>query len=580
MECLPRKTWLQVEMSYNPTAYDFKGDLFLFSDEEGGAPFRLDHDDKLIGRDQGLPVTIGEAFSISPEGFIDGLQDGTNLAFLGDLVDNSIYSFRVLKAMVDLKNTYADRVLLISGNRDFNKIRMGIELFLQAEDGTLPWTGVTTVPDMIARLASNKFTFRKMDTPTYLKNVGTWNSLAAELDSVYSSGDILKRVSLMFTKTLGIARGELDQIEEINALFPGANLNFVSDPLKAVKTLCAIQMVMSFMWTSEEIPIPELHPYIGLYPKYLNRSHVIALFNYYGEMGVMSHAGIPQTFLDPKTGSMNKHALTSPFGFFYQTPKFNPGGLRTIISRIEDEKTRLVNALEIVKTDGYTNDALSDINTSIDKFIHLTALTTLSNGASSLDSPIVGFQPIATEARQDILVQLGGGWIEADLAAEGEKLYVNEGTDVIAYNIYGHAPQGFLPTAFRHDKTLHVCLDVSKIEGQTNNYSYAMLHMKPEANPQFIGRILFPPQGPLNQYDAISKMYADRVVYYTHELPKGVPISFLKGTMIPGTSVIMKSVMINGSYGKQFTSIGGGRRRTLRRRARARKTRSRLRSRQ
>jgi hypothetical protein len=564
-------------MAYDPVGYDFTGDLFCFSDQEGGAPFRFDKEDRLLGKSYDIPPLLDSAFSLSPEGFIDGLKGDTSVAFLGDLVDNEPFSIRVLKAMVEMKNVNQNRVLLIAGNRDVNKIRMGIELFLEGSDGGLPWTGVDTIPDMIDRLRDIDFTFRKKEVPDYLKGVGLWDS--ADIDEVYKSGDIVRRVAYMFTRTMGVSKGVFDLAQEINAIFPGANLDAIKEQTLIAKVVCAIQMLLSLMWDVSEIPIPSLRPYIGLYPKFLNRSHIIAMFKYDGKTGVMSHGGIPQTFMNAATGKLEKHALTSPFGFLYTTHGFNPRTLREVILRIEDEKTQLVNALDLVKSEGYTNGSVGDMNVLIDKFIHLSAMTRLrpieEGTAAALESPIVGMQPIPIEARQDIQVQIGGDWIQRNLDFP-DKYFVADGSDEIAYNIYGHAPQGFLPTAFRDKATLHVCLDVSKIDGQANSYSFAFLQMRRETAPKFFGRILFPPTGTGIKYDGESTIYAERVVYYEEEIANG-SVALLKNRPIPGTPVVFKSVVVDGRYVKQFNSIirGGWRVSAKRQRGRKRQTRRR-----
>jgi hypothetical protein len=48
------------------------------------------------------------------------------------------------------------------------------------------------------------------------------------------------------------------------------------------------------------------------------------------------------------------------------------------------------------------------------------------------------------------------------------------GTD-ITWNIYGHQPRGLFPAVHKEGTTYHICLDVSKIEGQTNKNSYAAM---------------------------------------------------------------------------------------------------------
>jgi hypothetical protein len=121
-------------------SYTFS-DVWFFSDEEGGNPFRFNEDEgRLVDDNKGIPELMNSAFEMAEPGFITGLKGETGLAFLGDLVDNERYSLRLLQTMITLKANHGNRVLLIGGNRDFNKIRIGFELFLQhSVTREVPW---------------------------------------------------------------------------------------------------------------------------------------------------------------------------------------------------------------------------------------------------------------------------------------------------------------------------------------------------------------------------------------------------------------------------------------------------------
>jgi hypothetical protein len=56
------------------------------------------------------------------------LSDGATLVFGGDAVDRGPSSRRVVAALVRAKRRYGDRVILLAGNRDINKIRLVREL--------------------------------------------------------------------------------------------------------------------------------------------------------------------------------------------------------------------------------------------------------------------------------------------------------------------------------------------------------------------------------------------------------------------------------------------------------------------
>ncbi|MDP2342434.1 MAG: metallophosphoesterase [Deltaproteobacteria bacterium] len=56
------------------------------------------------------------------------VDDGTAFVFGGDAVDRGPWSRRVLQALLDVKDRYPDRVVLLAGNRDINKLRLPREL--------------------------------------------------------------------------------------------------------------------------------------------------------------------------------------------------------------------------------------------------------------------------------------------------------------------------------------------------------------------------------------------------------------------------------------------------------------------
>ena len=320
----------------------------------------------------------------------------------------------------------------------------------------------------------------------------------------------------MLKKTKGIIGGYEFIVEELKDIFPilqSQQYNFAVGNENTAKFVCMIQMIMAFKWTDDELPA-YLRDFNGLYIKYLEFSHVIALFQINGKLGVLSHSGIPQKttnkdFLDDKK-------LTYPFGYDWDNDRMNfkPNQLRNVIEGIEREKEKLIAAVQNKKNNLYQ----SNIDTIIDKFVHLTAATSFDNvyDATSKNSPVVWGMPIQTQERLDISVQIGGSgytnWIEQDFkVAEDQKIYAENGEQIISYNIFGHTPQHFNPSVYRENHTLHVNLDVSKIEANfgnknsANNFSFAFFYINgTNGNNDYeslLGRIQFPklPQLPDNQ---------------------------------------------------------------------------------
>jgi hypothetical protein len=201
-----------------------------------------------------------------------------------------------------------------------------------------------------------------------------------------------------------------------------------------------------------------------------------------------------------KTKKNPEKYLTYPFGYDYKNIDmgFKPDNLKNVIKYIEEEKIELLQQINNKKNNKYAF-LLDD---RIDKFVQLTAGTTYDNiyGASSTNSPVVWGQAIQTNEREDINLQMGGyfSWLYKDIL-KSDKIYAQQGETKISYNIFGHAPQLFNPTIFRDKYTLHINLDVSKIEANqgnnnsANNYSFAFFYINYSTKKEYIlGRIEFP----------------------------------------------------------------------------------------
>ena len=509
--------------------------VFFHSDEEGGAPFHFlkDSAGTLASDPKGVPATLVEAFELK-DGIIRQVKPGFQYVFLGDLQDNSSYTIRLLQAMTTMKRANPTNVLLIGGNRDFNKIRMGIELYITHGAGHLPWqksdgSPVTTVEELVANLSSVAFSFREKAVPSYLEGaVPGWTSAMAKISKEYTEGSpILDRVRMTLQTTMGIGFGlpnpEKDLLDELQLL-----LNIDGAGIEGA-LLCTMAMVMGFEWPA--LPV-FLADYNGLYIKYLRLSHVIAKFTVGEKIGIVSHGGLPHDFkyptadklggpfahLIPKADKDASYRLTSPFGFRQETPGFVGAGLDTILTEIEAEKNAMcdaVNELQATGLIGFKSTKKSLYNL-IAKYVQLTAMSTFPHDhyAESQASPVVGMQPIPIENWiGDIRVQEGGDtdWAVAQKEAPGKVL--NEGASLIHYNIFGHAPQGYFPTVHRESRTLYVNLDVSKIDGQTNNYSFAMFHITREMD-ELIGRVVF---NPTDVY--VGNELQGKIYYYRTPIP-------------------------------------------------------------
>lgn len=97
---------------------------FLASIAFGKTVFLTD----LEGRIEPLNQLIKDGtFKIAADGNLEFSNDDTNLVFGGDLMDRGPHTIRLMRYVIGLKKKYPNRVHLIWGNRDLNKLSFSID---------------------------------------------------------------------------------------------------------------------------------------------------------------------------------------------------------------------------------------------------------------------------------------------------------------------------------------------------------------------------------------------------------------------------------------------------------------------
>jgi hypothetical protein len=144
---------------------------------------------------------------------VDGalhLADGVTFVFGGDAIDRGAHARRIVSLLVSAKRTYGDRVILLAGNRDINKLRLVTELGGQphrrapaglARAELLRWTltntmGAKTAFDhRVAELsATGHAATDDAAVDSYLADLAPGGDLRAYLDACqlgYRAGDTL-----------------------------------------------------------------------------------------------------------------------------------------------------------------------------------------------------------------------------------------------------------------------------------------------------------------------------------------------------------------------------------------------------
>ena len=490
-------------------------------------------EDKIISDEDSQKAVINDIqtnFDIC-NGIITNIKNPkAALAYTGDLFDNRPHSLRLLKNMVNMKMTdnLKNRIILIGGNRDFNKLRLGVELFLilpdtltieQKNKGDI-FSGAYTLSNLLSNEYDLKFAEDKV--PEYL-NHSKWTfgkdkeKIYDLFESVFKDSDhstkYANRVNAIFEQSMGIAGEETEtdpvqgiayktELREIFEGFPGLNLN---DDNTVCKLICLLFMAMCFDWGGINLLDPKdpasriFNDYSGLIYKYLKNAHSVAYFSLSSSKnGFLTHSGM--------------RSITSPLGY---EPNENEKNLDEFLPLLQEDLSTMLNEYNNYKTDKQY--------LALKKFIRYVAIT---SPPYDKHSPIVKGQGINTN--HDI--KIGGTdfneYTNDDdfptnyIKSEAKTLNIQKADgESVTYNIFGHLPNVFFPATNIVSGTIHVALDVCKADfgttNKNNNYSFAMLKLttRNEEQDELFGRTRF---GKL----ITDKFLEDHVIYYKQPVLK------------------------------------------------------------
>lgn len=488
--------------------------FFAFSDLEGANPFKFDDKDTVYDGLFGEPVSISELeteniittqqvknevkskiqtyFNVS-NGCITGLiTDTTAIAYEGDLLDNQVNFLTLLESMIKLKESAHDRVILIGGNRDFNKVRYGIELYIMNSDGSLPWT--KPLSDFIEP-DKNNIKFRCDTAPDYL----TWfnnkdheknlieEAKLTKFSESKTAVDRIAAIKPMFAFTPESIIKSIELTFTDDGTIKAAINNADKEPINRI--ICVLFMIMSFEWSKDTFQKDGwaiFEKYNGMLYKYLTLIQPIAFFKFNDNNGILTHRGYDDNFTIPLGEAPNDtNTLKLKTDNLQNLQK-----LQTDIAKIQDDWNRFISSYSVTykESKNYYNKATDP---QMYKWIQLGAPTTLIKTSKSPFSP------------------------------SGTPTYTSLKDANITYNIFGHMPQLFFPSVNKptDTNTYHICLDVCKADYGTSNssYSFAMLHLSKTGDRLFGRTRLGNLKNKINESNESSK-YEDKIIYYNNTL--------------------------------------------------------------
>lgn len=537
---------------------------------------------------------------LDEHGLIYKVSANTGFVFLGDLVDHSHYSIRLLQHMIAIKEDHQNKTVLIMGNRDANKLRLSHEAFIVKNDGggnySLPWDNVDQLTDinqfieLCGKIAGNwgkgenkyQFLFQndnelhgRLGAVVDEKNVldTNWQSY---INDYFNKNDI-NRIQYMYELTMGAGKSNRAIIKELFELFPPTKHDLVEHTKSITKNgkkknitfsaidtndenghkkasvfLALVGMLMSWDWKMGDKSLHEISAYNtfsgkinGLFVRYLKHSNIVALIKHRDKHAIVSHSGLPKDW-----------HISNPYGYSKGTGKESESVYDVLDDMHNDFREKLFgeddDALKMDMTDELKLEKLKDLKNNniligyINKLTHLSAPACDDLGdCTRYDkyAPIKNGN-IGNYKKKNLYInksnstgkKSGGAgkdkgldsWLALEKATtQFYDFAEKEHGKLIDYHVYGHKPQGPMPTwsyknnkeEYKKDtkKTIHICIDVSKAEvGNMAGETYACFVLEGDKT-RLMGRTrMYKPKGK-GEEDTPYEAFKEENVMFTYD---------------------------------------------------------------
>jgi hypothetical protein len=404
--------------------YDLSGKtIYIYSDEEGGAPFKnnnpFSEEHITIGEKQ-----IGE--TKIKTGLIKEVTENAALIFLGDVQDNSKHNIETMLNFIKIKENELNNVILIGGNRDFNKVRFVDEYYMlyNGKPATLvdwakelkkPTQNSVKKPDfthvvhyIIANVKNYTFAFNR-DKLGPDMNIKPWHKMAL----VNFDKDLITRVNRTYLDTftaynyypdpdlkdnkynednpplittenyitqelikLGLYTAKIpQQLEKLEIAVVTSLFNMVAS--RNWKNQQKNQLSLTFTFGSDETD----NKLNNLYMNYLSKCDINAIFKAGDNYGYVSHAGL--SHFDSHITNRLGYALQSTKRYNKNTQNADKASEPTDVSLFEivKEYKDFMNKLNTIITKeepAYTNDFEPTLKRGKNLVKHIISMSTPS----------------------------------------------------------------------------------------------------------------------------------------------------------------------------------------------------------
>lgn len=450
------------------------------------------------------------------------------IVFTGDLLDRGAKSIRNLKYMLNLKETYSDRVVLTCGNRDLNKIRCYrefsvdyIERIIGREENKKKeaWEIFKFIIDEYDMKEKGKyirreegyfnFSFSAKQNEEYIALKGIWPKAGSEtkFEGTYPDG-LEERVKYIYSDTFGAPKQVeffKEEFEELFKIYENINSNNKYPDKKTFYDkyihlfIITMNIIMGVHWIygygnqdtvryNTSVIANAFKDYNGLYIRYLQKCHIMSKITINDKLIIAAHSGIPYD-VDNKRFIIPRH-----IGREYDGDLSNESNIN--IENIASLNEELTNFLKKFKSQNIKDDKYSTLlqfKEDFKKYIAMTAAclndcdrwkdVKILHTHSSKFSPIVTINSLSDKG--PLKYKDSPIFLDSDF---------NKYTKI--YNIFGHQPAGLLPSFSKVTNegrtTYHIDLDISKAEnprGISNLESYAYLSITHDSH-KFIGKTI------------------------------------------------------------------------------------------
>jgi hypothetical protein len=509
------------------SVYNFTSSVYFFTDEEGCA--NLYADDTNQNSDLNDFMTFANTKS---SGMVGGneckLVGDEGLVSLGDMVDHNKFSIGIQKNLLNLKNKYPERVVLIAGNRDLNKIRMADECTIICSDNITDIFGkepADNFVDLVKQIVNGwgseyKFLLTGSEVENRVNNYVHCHAKAS--DATLDTNHPENRIKYLYTKTMGAPKEYTEwlRLQELGLGIKGNRFDDTDNPqISKAIALCILNMVMGNIYVGQakeklqKIKISEhltLDHINGLYVKYILMSNIIAKLIIGNKNYLVSHHGIPSAQGAGKSENEFK-VYNQKFTNMFNTESFIDGNKHALnATQPEFKEADLEQIMDDYQTMiSYLHPVFTIKNNTLDEYQNIgrlelsKTLSLISGACSNMTefSPVIGNpgregnKSFISETPNLFLgKELKGGVIDVtepkyfDFAKQSPDADSKNHIEAI---IYGHIPQGFVPSIFgSKTNTKFICLDVSKanIGLGADDYSFAIYKASAVGEDKLFGR--------------------------------------------------------------------------------------------